>query len=52
MTFAPLKSILTVVWRFCWKTFRTGADVQMIIEDAEHYFLEDSRAYHCKLPTV
>ncbi|QJP49338.1 hypothetical protein HKJ32_03025 [Xylella fastidiosa subsp. multiplex] len=41
MTFAPLKSILTVVWRFLLENVPDRADVQMIIEDAEHYFLED-----------
>lgn len=41
MTFAPLKSILTVVWRFLLENVPDRADVQMIIEDAEHYLLED-----------
>ncbi|MGY0342713.1 terminase large subunit domain-containing protein [Xylella fastidiosa] len=41
MTFTPLKSISTVAWRFLLENVPDRADMQMSIEDAEHYLVED-----------
>lgn len=35
------KSISTVVWRFLLENVPDRADMQMSIEDAEHYLVED-----------